>query len=82
MIVRRVRFLTATLLVAGLGIAPTAHAAHWHGNYYGGGNDHHGDGGNAAAAAIVGGIIGPWRRCREAPVLLDSPRDLIQRHRL
>ena len=56
--VPRVRFLIATLLVSGLGIAPTAHAAHWHGNYHGGGNYHHGGGGNAAAAAIVGGIIG------------------------
>jgi hypothetical protein len=47
-------------LVAGLGIAPAAHAEHWHGggNYRGGGNYHHGGGGNAAGAAIIGGIIG------------------------
>src|SRR5580704_2544632 len=55
------RFLITAVLVAGLGIAPLAHAQHWHGggnNYHhGGGNYHHG-GGNAAGAAIIGGIIG------------------------
>ena len=54
------RLLTTAVLVAGLGIAPAAHAEHWHGggNYRGGGNYHHGGGGNAAGAAIIGGIIG------------------------
>jgi hypothetical protein len=47
------RFLTTAVVVAGLGIAPAAHAQHWHG----GGNYHHG-GGNAAGAAIIGGLIG------------------------
>ena len=46
-------FLATAVLVAGLGIAPAAHAQHWHG----GGNYHRG-GGNAAGAAIIGGIIG------------------------
>ena len=58
----RIRLLTAAVLVAGLGIAPAAHAQHWHGggnNYHhGGGNYQHGGGGNAAGAAIIGGIIG------------------------
>lgn len=49
-----VRFLTVTVLIAGLEVAPAAHAAHWHG----GGNYHHSGGGNVAGAAIVGGIIG------------------------
>jgi len=55
-----IRFLITVVLVAGLGIAPAAHAQHWHGggnNYRGGGNYHRG-GGNAAGAAIIGGIIG------------------------
>jgi hypothetical protein len=56
------RFLTTAVVVAGLGIAPAAHAQHWHGggnNYHhGGGNYHHGGGGNAAGAAIIGGLIG------------------------
>ena len=47
------RFLPTAALVAGLAIAPTAHAAHWHGGYY-----HHGGGGRAAGAAIVGGLVG------------------------
>jgi hypothetical protein len=49
------RFPITAVLVAGLGIAPAAHAQHWHG---GGNNYHHGGGGNAAGAAIIGGIIG------------------------
>jgi len=56
-----IRFLTVGAIVAGLGIAPAAHAAHWHsgGNYHGGGGNYHrGGGGNAAGAAILGGIIG------------------------
>ena len=56
------RLLITAVLVAGLGIAPAAHAQHWHGggnNYHqGGGNYHRGGGGNAAGAAIIGGIIG------------------------
>jgi hypothetical protein len=56
-----IRFLTAVVLVAGMGTAPAAHAEHRHGggnNYHhGGGNYHHG-GGNASGAAIIGGIIG------------------------
>jgi hypothetical protein len=57
-----IRFLTAAMLVAGLGIAPAANAQHRHGggnNYHhGSGNYHQGGGGNAAGAAIIGGIIG------------------------
>ena len=56
------RLLITAVLVAGLEIAPAAHAQHWHGggnNYHqGGGNYHRGGGGNAAGAAIIGGIIG------------------------
>ena len=55
------RFLTTAVLVAGLGIAPAAHAEHWHGggnNYHQGGGNYHRGGGNAAGAAIIGGIIG------------------------
>jgi hypothetical protein len=58
--IRRTCFL-ATLLIAGLAIAPAAPAKDWHyhghpgpGRYYG--PEHHG--GDAAAAAIVGGLIG------------------------
>lgn len=47
-----VRLLSTAALVAGLAIAPAAHAAHWHG-----GNYHHG-GGGAAGAAIIGGLVG------------------------
>jgi hypothetical protein len=49
-----IRFLTAAVIVAGMGIAPAAHAEHRHGN----GNYYHHSGGNAAGAAIIGGIIG------------------------
>ena len=55
------RFLITAVLVAGLGIAPLAHAQHWHGggnNYHYGGGNYHRGGGNAAGAAIIGGIIG------------------------
>jgi hypothetical protein len=47
----RARNLSAAALVAGLALAPAAHADRWHGHY------HH-DGGNAAGAAIVGGLVG------------------------
>ncbi|HMD64163.1 MAG TPA: hypothetical protein VKF83_09335 [Stellaceae bacterium] len=46
------RILSTAALVAGLAIAPAAHAEHWHG----GGYYHHG--GNAAGAAIIGGLVG------------------------
>ena len=36
------RLLITAVLVAGLGIAPAAHAQHWHG----GGNNYHQGGGN------------------------------------
>lgn len=51
----RARVLTAVAFSAALALAPTVHAANWHGrgHYY-----HRGGGGNAAGAAIVGGIIG------------------------
>ena len=46
--------LLSTALVAGLAIAPAAHAERWHGGW-----DHHrGGGGNAAGAAILGGLLG------------------------
>ena len=44
------RFLPTAVVVAGLAIAPAAHAQHWHGR----GHPH----GNAAGAAVVGGLIG------------------------
>ena len=50
-----IRFLSTAVLVAGLGVAPAAHAQHWHGR---GHNYHHSGGGNAAGVAIIGGIIG------------------------
>jgi hypothetical protein len=46
------RILSAAALIAGLAIAPAAHAERWHG----GGYYHHG--GNAAGAAIIGGLVG------------------------
>jgi hypothetical protein len=46
----RARFLVAAALVAGLAIAPAAHADQWH-RYR-----HHNN--NAAGAAIVGGLVG------------------------
>ena len=52
------RFLTAAVLVAGMGIAPAAHAQHRSNYHHGGGNNYHHGGGNAAGAAIIGGIIG------------------------
>ena len=48
------RMLSTTALVAGLAIAPAAHADRWHGHNY---NYHH-NGGNAAGAAIIGGLVG------------------------
>jgi hypothetical protein len=48
----RSRFLPTAALVAGLAIAPVAHAEHWHGGRH---YDHRG---NNAAAAIVGGLVG------------------------
>jgi hypothetical protein len=48
----RAGFLPTALVVAGLAIAPAAHADRWHGHGH-----HHGNG-NAAGAAIVGGLIG------------------------
>jgi hypothetical protein len=56
-----IRFLTAAVLVAGMAIAPAAHAQHWHGggnNYHHGGGNYHRGGGNAAGAAVIGGLIG------------------------
>jgi hypothetical protein len=46
------RLLSTAALVAGLALAPAAHAARWHGGYY-----HHG-GSGAAGAAIIGGLVG------------------------
>ena len=46
------RALPASVVVAGLALAPAAHAEYWHGHWH---PDHHG--GNAGAA-IVGGIVG------------------------
>jgi hypothetical protein len=46
------RFLSTAVVVAGLAIAPAAHAAEWHGH---GHPYHHG---NNAGAAIVGGLVG------------------------
>src|SRR5271155_1965488 len=46
------RLLSTAALVAGLAIAPAAHAERWHGDYH-----HHG-GGGAAGAAIIGGLVG------------------------
>jgi len=45
------RFLSTAVVVAGLAIAPGAHAEYWHGR---GHPDHHGN----AGAAIVGGLVG------------------------
>ena len=47
------RLLSTAALVAGLAMAPGAHADRWHGNW-----DHHHGGGNAAGAAIIGGLVG------------------------
>ena len=47
------RSLGTAALVAGLALAPAAHADRWHGDW-----GHHHNGGNAAGAAIVGGLIG------------------------
>ena len=44
------RFLPTAVVVAGLAIAPGAHAEYWHGH----GHPH----GNNAGAAIVGGLVG------------------------
>jgi hypothetical protein len=46
------RLLPTAVVVAGLAIAPGAHAEYWHGR---GHPDHHG---NNAGAAIIGGLIG------------------------
>jgi hypothetical protein len=52
--ISRTRRLGTAALIAGLAIAPAAHAQRWHGR----GWDHHHHNGNAAGAAIVGGLIG------------------------
>jgi hypothetical protein len=46
------RIFSTAALIAGLAMAPAAHAERWHG----GGYSHHG--GNAAGAAIIGGLVG------------------------
>ena len=46
------RFLSIAVVVAGLAIAPAAHAAEWHGH---GHPNYHG---NNAGAAVVGGLVG------------------------
>jgi hypothetical protein len=47
------RLLSTAAVVAGLALAPAAHADRWHNGW----NHHHG-GGNAAGAAIIGGLVG------------------------
>jgi hypothetical protein len=46
------RFLSTVVVVAGLAVAPGAHAEYWHGH---GHPYHHG---NNAGAAIIGGLVG------------------------
>jgi len=48
----RARLLPIAAVVAGLAVAPGAHAERWHGR---GHPDHHG---NNAGAAIIGGLVG------------------------
>jgi hypothetical protein len=49
--------LLSTALVAGLAMAPAAHAERWHGSWDHGRDPHHNNG-SAAGAAILGGILG------------------------
>jgi hypothetical protein len=44
--------------IAGLALAPAAHAERWHGGWNGGGGYYHHNNGNAAGAAIIGGLVG------------------------
>ena len=46
------RFLSTAVVVAGLAIAPGAHAEYWHGHRH---PNYHG---NNAGAAIIGGLVG------------------------
>lgn len=49
------RLLGTATIVAGLALAPAAHAQYWH---RGGGGYHHNNNNNAAGAAIIGGLVG------------------------
>ena len=53
----RAHVLGTAMIVAGLALAPAAHAEHWHGGWNRGGYYHHNNG-NAAGAAIIGGLVG------------------------
>jgi hypothetical protein len=53
------RFLSTAAVIAGLAVAPAAHADHWHGGWgYRGGGYYHHHNNNAAGAAIIGGLLG------------------------
>ena len=54
----RARVLGIAMVVAGLTLAPSARAQHWHNGWNRGGYNHHHNNGNAAGAAIIGGLVG------------------------